>query len=225
MTTRRSLLLLVGSLSFLGCASTPKEIVELSYAMGNDLAAVHKSYRNLVHERFEGFRAERLDYLNKWRSTYLRDWTERGRLGDIAASKATWSMSERKFTPPTAGKEGEERIQSLQVWARTAISDIEKKKKTLMDPLDKDEQSMLTMIDDAFNRLYRGNAAITAHLNSLRKVQEVQDEALKALRVKDFRDTIDAKFLEVSERARKGLEDIEKAGMKAERVVEELQKP
>ena len=212
--------------ALLGCASTPKEMVELSYAMGEDLAAVHKSYRRLVHDRFEGFRAERIAYLNnQWWPIYLRDWTERGKLGDIAVGKTVWSMSERKFTAPTAGKESVEKFKSLQVWAGTAIHEIEKKKKTLMEPLDKDEQAMLTMIDEAFNRLYRANAAITAHLNSLRKVQEVQDQALQALRVKDLRDVIDKKLVEASDRARMGLDEIQKAEMKAERVVEEFQKP
>lgn len=218
--------LILAGLFLQGCASTPKEVVELSYRMGEDLAAVHKSYLDLVHERFDRFRAERLDYLNNtWKPAYIKDWTQRGRLADIAAGKAVWAKAERKFVDPTSGKESEQLHESVQVWARNAIAQIQKKQKELLDPLDKDEKDVRAMIDDSFGRLYQANAAITAHLNSLRKVQEVQDQALAGLKVKDVRDKVNQALIDTSERAKAGLEQIQKADQKVDRVSEILTTP
>ncbi|RLC36983.1 hypothetical protein DRH29_03320 [candidate division Kazan bacterium] len=47
-----------------GCASVPKEIVELSYTMGQDLEVLQMSYRSLIQAHFNGLRAQREDFLN-----------------------------------------------------------------------------------------------------------------------------------------------------------------
>ena len=204
----------------------PKEVVELSYVMGEDLASVHKSYRDLIHDRFEYFRQERLQYFNnEWKPKFIRDWTERGRLGDIANGKVVWSKSEKKFVQPSPGKEIEQRIESLQLWGQNAIAQIEQKKKLLLEPVDRDEIELLSSVDNAFNRLYRANAAITAHLNSLRKVQDVQDSILETLKIRDFKTKVDQIIVESSERAKKGLDEIEKADQKVDKMSDALQNP
>jgi hypothetical protein len=208
------------------CASTPKEVVQLSAAMGEDLSAVHQSYRELVHDRFDRFRAERMDYLNNtWKPRFLGDWVQKGRLSDIAGGQVVWSKSERKFTAASQGQENEQKLQSLQLWAQNAIAKIEKKKKELLDPIDNDEKEILRTVDDSFSRLYRANAAITAHLNSLRKVQAVQDQALEALKVRDLRDKVNDMLIKSSEKARQGLEEVQKADQKVEKISEVLQAP
>lgn len=209
-----------------GCASTPKEVVKLSYAMGEDLSAVHQSYRELVHDRFDRFRAERMDYLNNtWKPKFLQDWVQKGRLSDIAGGQVVWSKSERKFTAAVQGQENEQKLQSLQLWAQNAIAKIEKKKKELLDPIDSDEKELMRTVDDSFSRLYRANAAITAHLNSLRKVQEIQDQALEALKVRDLRDKVNDMLVKSSEKARQGLEEVQKVDQKVEKISEVLQAP
>jgi hypothetical protein len=66
-------------------------------------------------------------------------------------------------------------------------------------------------VDEAFARLVRANAIITAHLNSLRKVQEVQDEALQRLKLKDMRDKINQHLISASESAADAIKKIQKA--------------
>jgi hypothetical protein len=92
-----------------------------------------------------------------------------------------------------------------------AILVIEAKKKELMDPINNDEKALLLAVDEAFARTMRANATITAHLNSLRKVQEVQDEALKAMELKELRDQINQGLILSSEHAKDALEELKKA--------------
>ena len=54
-------------------SALPKEIVELSYRTGEDLVALHQSYRTLIQQRFDDFRAERMNYLNnEWRPEFKK---------------------------------------------------------------------------------------------------------------------------------------------------------
>ena len=62
------------------------------------------------------------------------------------------------------------------------------------------------------------NATITAHLNSLREVQEVQDQALQALHVKDLRDKINKALVTASDKAAGGLDKIKEADAKLEKL-------
>ena len=64
-------------------------------------------------------------------------------------------------------------------------------------------------MDEAFANLMRSNAAITAHLNSLREVQEVQDEALRTLHVRELRERVNGALAAASARAGAALDRLE----------------
>ena len=84
-------------------------------------------------------------------------------------------------------------------------------KRELLNPIDQDEKALLISVDDAFARIIRANATVTAHLNSLRKVQEVQDDSLKALKLKDLRDQINHQLALASEKTQGVIDKIEKS--------------
>ena len=191
-------------LNFLGCASVPKEVVELSYTVSRDLNAVHLSYGQLIKTHFDGLRKQATDFLdNEWTPTYIEKFIKTGKLVERATD------SDPKMV-----------LLGVRLWAEVAVAQIEKKKKELIDPIDKDEKELLNSIDEAFAQIKTANAAITAHLNSIRKVKEVQDEALQALKVKGLRDKINKGLLSASDRAN---EAIEKA-KKVEGIIDDLAK-
>ncbi len=198
--------------TFAGCASVPKEVVQLSYQIGEDFSSIQVSYKKLVHDHFEMLREQRIQYLNnEWTPTYIRRWVEDGRLRDVVKGDIVWSEEKADFIKPFAGKEEDGLLNTVKFWSLAAVEDIESKKKELLEPLNKQEEQLTSWIDDAFNRLYRGNATITAHLNSLRKVQEVQDDALAALHMKDLSEKINTVLITASDKAKEGLEAVRKA--------------
>jgi hypothetical protein len=180
---------------FNGCATVPKETVELSYMMGQDLDAVHTSYQSLVHKHFDNLRRQTNDFLEKkWIPTYLGNFIKNGNLVSLAQDP-----------DPTKAFEG------VSTWVEVAMAAIDEEKKELITPINNDEQQVLTAVDDSFNRLMRANAAITAQLNSIRKVQEVQDDTLKALNLKDLRDQVNQQLISASKKAESAIEQVEKA--------------
>jgi hypothetical protein len=194
------------------CANVPKEVVELSYVVGQDLSVVHQSHKTLIHQHFESLRAQRIEYLEKvWTPAFVSAWVNDGHLVNIATGKEAYSEAKGTFVSPSPGREKVELLDSVHMWASAAIEQIEKKRSTLLAPLAADEKELTAAVDEAFARLIRGNATITAHLNSLRKVQEVQDDFLKALDLKDLRQKIHEGLANASDKAQRGLEAMQRA--------------
>lgn len=189
-------LLLVGALlAPWGCATVPKEAVLLSHTVGEDIQSLHVSYASLVRTHFASLRREVNTFLDtRWTPAYLREFIQTGELVRLATRP-----------DPTEVLEG------VGVWAEVAVQEIADKRRELMGPLDRDEQALLASVDDAFARITRANAAVTAHLQSLRRIKEEEDETLQALHLKDLRDTINARLAETSDRTAKALTDLEKA--------------
>jgi hypothetical protein len=185
-----------------GCSNVPQEVVDLSKVVGEDMAALHESYRDLIRQRFSDIRQQRLAWVNDvWAPRFLEKFIERGRLVEIATGKVVFDSDKGTFVKPTPGKEKVELLDSVQSWAEEAIFQIEEKRKKLVEPVNKDEKDLLASVDQAFANIFRGNAVITAHLNSLRKVQASQDDVLKDLNLKDLRLKINSQLAAASKKA------------------------
>jgi hypothetical protein len=194
--------LLVASLSALpsGCATVPPEAARLSRTVGEDLTAVQASYRSLVHRHFSGLREQVNDYIDlRWRPVYLREFITRGELAKLAGA-----------SDPVEVLEG------VEDWVGIAMEEIEAKRRTMLDPISRQEDSLLTNVDEAFARLLRANAAVTAHLVSLRKVQAAQDQTLEDLRLRGLRDRINTGLVAASDSTAVYLERLENERKKLE---------
>jgi hypothetical protein len=192
-----------------GCSTTPPEVVELSYKVGEDVNAIGDAYRSLVKQHFKVLKQQRIDYLeNEWKPKFIENWLDDGRLVDMATSKTRWDFENSHFAAPTPGKERQQLLASVLEWSTVAIAEIERKKDELIGPLSEDERLLLSDIDSAFQRIGRAHNAITAHLNSIREVEKIQDKFLEELSIKDFRDDLMKKIETVSNKAEEGLEKI-----------------
>jgi hypothetical protein len=184
------------------CSNVPPEVVDLSNKLGEDMAAVHASYRQLINEHYDNIRQQRVAWFdNTWAPSYVKGWIADGRLVDMAAGKVVYDPAKDDFLAPTKGREGQQLVESIYAWADAAVFNLAEKRKRLIEPIDKDEQELLASVDEAFARFFRGNAVITAHLNSLRNVQGKQDDLLRALDLKDLRLKINKALEEASNKA------------------------
>lgn len=175
------LLFCLGVLALSGCASVPKETVELSTAVGNDIRELHTGYKNTVRLYFAQLRLSGLTVIDEtWVPAYLDSFVEVGELRDIVA---------------------EESRDDLHAWARAAIEDIDAMRSRFVDSLTVRETALLIKIDDAFARTINANANVTAYLQSLLKVEGMQDRVLQATGLKELRDDILAGLAEASDYA------------------------
>lgn len=177
-----------------GCASVPKEVVELSYLMGEDIEAVHLSYKNLIRTHYQKLREHALTVLeDKWVPQFLEDFINRTNL-----------------IQEVQNPDKVEVLDFVQIWAEEAIYQIENKKKELINPINKDERELIESVDAAFANMIRANATITSHLNSIRAVKEIEDEVLDRMGVKELRDSVNAQLVKSSDNLQQALEKLEK---------------
>lgn len=190
------LLVLLGLLTVLGsCAKVPPEVVQLSSTLGEDIVATQTSYQLLITIHFDNLRRQVNTFIDtRWRPVFLKKFIKNGDL----VGRATDPDPNAVLT-------------KVGNWAQVAIEQIETKRKELLDPVDSDEKALQAAVDEAFNRMIRANTAITAHLNSIRKVKEFQDQILEKAGVKDLRDRINNALIAASDKTNDLIKKVEKA--------------
>lgn len=207
-----SVLFVLTSVLLTGCSSVPKEAVDLSYQIGKDTEVVHQSYRKLVRAHFQQSRqyAEQ-----EWTSAVLpgliRSAIDEGQLVDVVAGKAIYDPATKSFTKPTPGLEYLQLEQTMQIWSKEIGEIIAKSRSDILAPIDEEEKKLLDYIDASFTQLARGNAAISAHLSSLRKVQDAQDTVLERADLKELRDEINNKIVSLSDDAKNKADRLSKS--------------
>lgn len=205
MSVRRPRIVFLAVLSLLAasCAKVPPEVVSLSSALGEDIVATQTSYQLLITRHFDNLRQEVNGFVDtRWRPVYLRGFIQKGNL----VRRATESDPDVVLT-------------GVSNWTQVAIETIDAKRKELLDPIDADEQALRVAVDEAFNRMIRANSTVTAHLNSIRKVTEFQDQILQAVQVKELRDKINQTLIDASTRTQKAIDTV----AKADKVVTQLE--
>jgi hypothetical protein len=188
-----------------GCGTVPKEAVDLSYQIGQDTEALHQSYRQLIKAHYQ---LSRRIIEQEWTKTELpkiiKNAVKEGRLTDVTAGKVVFDPATEKFVKPTPGTEFVQLEQTIQIWSKEVADIIAQNRAGILDPIDQEEAKLLGYVDTAFAQVARGNAAISAHLASLRKVQETQDSVLDKAGMKELRDQINNSLIKLSDDASKG---------------------
>lgn len=209
----RYLLLCITSL-VMACSTVPQETVELSYLMGQDLRELQRSYDQMIVDRFDTYRAQREAYLqDEWVPLFLEDWVETGRLIDTARGDVVWEAESGTFVDPDPSTGQQQRLDTVLIWSREAVDAIERKRQELMDPLDARETEVRADVRAAFDQILAANAHITAQLNSLREVEQVQQDATRRLRVDDELLRINQMLSDTSSWADSQLEEIRDTGL------------
>jgi hypothetical protein len=183
----------------IGCSTVPPEAVELSYLMGSDIEALQTSYRQLIQNHFKAIRDRWNTYVDSvWKPRFLKIYIREGELIDDAKVADT-----------------DEGFLGVKIWVEEAERQIVLYRRAILDPIDAQEAALKKSVDDAFGRVIRANAIITAHLTSVRKVQEFQDEVLEELKVKGLRDDINKQLVQASNLVQKGIDVTDEAKGKA----------
>lgn len=224
MKTRLAGILVFFIFAFLsGCSSVPKEAVDLSYQVGQDTEALHQSYRKLIQAHYLQSRR----YVEKeWTDTVLpeiiKNAVNEGRLVDVVAGKVVFDPATETFVKPTPGTEFVQLQQTIQIWSKEVSDIIGQNRAGVLDPIDEEEKKLLEYVDASFSQLARGNAAISAHLVSLRKVQETQDTVLDRAGLKEVRDQVNNRLAELSNEANKNADRLSEAREKVEKLKTKL---
>ena len=179
----------IAVLGIVGCARVPREAVQLSYAVGDDIVQLHAGYRRTIKFSFDQARQRGLAVIeNTWIPAYLAEFVMTGELVESAQGG---------------------QLDRVEFWARLAIDAIDSKRQEFLGPLEQQEEALVAEVDEAFDRLIRANSAVTAHLNSVLKVQDIQDDIADSVGLRDIRDRVSAAIATASEYTDTATDEIE----------------
>jgi len=149
-------------------------VVELSTTVGEDIKALHLSYRALIVTHFDSLRAQTDSFIkDRWLPVFIDDFMKRANLAQ-----------EVQTAPP--GQAGP----LVSEWVAVAMETVTAKRDQLMKPIDEEEKKLLEMVDNSFGLLTRANAKISSHLESRSKKKNLLEEALNMDDLKGLREKI-----------------------------------
>jgi hypothetical protein len=171
---------LVIAASSAGCASTPKQAVELSATVGRDVQAVHAAHVALAGMYFDRMEADVDAFVDAQYRPY-----------SIERNMKDFHLVEKIADRSKAG--GLDAVDVMQLFVETITADIEGFRAHLLGPIRSQRRKVLTALEDAYRQIQDGNAIVTGHLASIVKVQDAQDAVLAQLNLASLRErTVDA---------------------------------
>jgi hypothetical protein len=216
-------IILSGALLLAGCSATvPKEVVELSYQMEKDLVQIQSGYISLAKQHVAVLKQQREDYLKReWIPLFVKGWIADGKLVALADGSLVYDESIDDYRAPLAG-ESERQLNNIVEWSTIALEELDAKRREVMAPLEQAEKALIDDINRSFAALQLGNQTVSAHLNSIREVQDVQNELLQKAEWDGLRNRLSEKLSKLSSEAGEGLEKIRKLDQQASKQLEKL---
>jgi hypothetical protein len=158
--------LMLAALVSSGCASTPKQAVQLSVTVGRDVQAVHVAHLALAQRYFDRMEADVNAFVDRTYRPYAID-----------RSMKAFHLMERISDPARA--DGLDPLDVMQGYVEALTKEIEGFRQELLRPIRAQRDTVLASLEQAYRQIQDGNAIVTGHLASLVAVQDAQDEALK----------------------------------------------
>jgi hypothetical protein len=221
--TMKKYIIIFFALVMTACTATvPKEVVELSYQMEKDLVQLQSTYIALVKQHVALLKKQREDYLNnEWAPKLIESWITDGQLIEMANGDVIYDEDSDEFRAVTELNR-QQQLRGIVLWANVAVEEIEAKRKELIKPLEESEKKLIADINSSFSLIILGNQTISAHLNSIREVQDVQNELLKRAEWDGLRSSVSQKLSDLSTEANDGLKEIRKLDKQASEQMEKL---
>jgi hypothetical protein len=178
------------------CASIPKETVELSKVLGNDLKVLHNSHRTMV----ELYYNEITDEINVFiDSPFIIYYVLKAELKKHQEQKQSIYGTIEEAGKNGGKKETDNALNIMTEFLEDANTQVEKKRKELLDPMIKQRTRVLRKINDSYVNTIYANSTITGYLESIRKVKESQQEALSIIGLEGKDEELNKILLQTSE--------------------------
>lgn len=190
----------VVTLLLASCALVPKETIELSTTVGRDIATMHQSHRQLALTLFGRMKQDVNRFVDDVYAPFqiqfvLSKQKERQTAGD---SNNMFSVMETAMKQPQNAQAQKDVVLFMQALVEAVHADVEEYRQVRLAPILSQERDVVADIERVYDQIERGNAAVTAHLASVVKVNDVQDELLKSADLNGLREKLGTKLSETS---------------------------
>ena len=184
---------------FFSCASIPKESVTISEQIGKDLIVLKESHENLLNLYYSDLKSEINKFVDEVYAPFiisfvlkdeLRTYTEGGEESIYFSLFQAAENSDENSTSKA--------LTDMSDFVMAAREQIENKRKELLSPILLEEDSITNEINNSYNNTLYANSVLTAHLRSLQKLKDTQNEALNLIGLEGIDSEISSKLSGVS---------------------------
>lgn len=173
MSIRSRLLWFAVAVLMSACAQVPKEAVTLSDLVGKDLVAMQAAHSALVRQYFGSMR----ENVNQFVDYTYRPFIVEKTMKDLDLIK------EIQAAAGGGHPDGLDPLDIMDIYVEETINQIQGFRAEMLAPINAQESQLLADLDRSYNAMVNANATVTAHLRSITKVNETQQEALARLGV------------------------------------------
>lgn len=205
-------------ITLLGCASVPKQSVELSATIGRDISKVHEAHKELAILLFSRMKQDVNDFvdsryvpflINRQLTTDRQEFSEGDKLTLFGFLEAAINFPDSIMAQTNA-------IGAMQIVVEEINDSVEAFRNELLSPLLAQEKQVLDAIDQSYYNIHYANSIVTGHLSSIIKVHDAQEEVLGQFGASDLRGRIGTGLVDFSEK----LQDVIVKAKKAETTIE-----
>lgn len=184
------------------CAQVPKESVELSTTVGRDIAAAHESHIRVARTLFARMKGDVNRFVDDVYAPYqiqfvLARQKERQAEGN---PNNLFSVIEAAMAHPKDVQAQKDVLLVMGAIVKQVHNDVEQYRAERLAPLQQQEREVTTAIDRLYGQIEEGNAVVTAHLASVVRVHEAQDELLKKANLEGLREKVGVELSDASSR-------------------------
>lgn len=172
------------------CALVPRESVELSTSVGRDVSAMYDAHRALATTLFGRIKGDVNRFVDTIYAPYQIQFVlARQKARQFAGDHNNlFSVLETSVKDPDNSSAQTDVLDFMTATVELVHNDIESYRAQRLAPILAQEREVLSALDRSYDRIQRGNAAVTAHLASIVKVNEAQDEILSAVQLDGLRE-------------------------------------
>ncbi len=210
------------SLIISSCVSIPKETVELSNAVGNNLKILHTSHRNSVTIYYQKIKDNIDIFIKDVYSPYIINHVLKQQLDAYKKGKPSLFKYLNDAAQNNDAKTTDSAVNVMRSFLKSADKRIKMKREELINPIRIQEASIISKIDQSYQNTMYANATVTAYLKSIRKVKETQKEALTLVGLKGLDETVTNKLTDLSNNIKIAIQKGKQIDVKSDDALEKI---
>lgn len=181
------------------CVSIPKETVTLSKTLGEDLAILHSSHRNMVLIYYGQIKTDINSFIDEKYAPFIINYVLKAELANYQSGAESIYGAIHDAAEVGNKEKTDEALVVMQEFLEAARNQISKKRGELLDPILKQENEILNKIDQSYHNAIYANATLTGYLESVQKVKKSQSEALSIIGLEGADEEVTNRLIQLSD--------------------------
>ncbi|MDO9399678.1 MAG: hypothetical protein Q7T79_03290 [bacterium] len=214
--------LIILLITVVGCIAIPQETVSLSAAIGKDLREFKSSHEKMITLYYDKELSNIDKFIEEIYTPYIINYTIKVEMEEFESGNESLFGLMREAAENNSGKVSKDLLEYMQDYLQAAQNQIENKRISMTKPILEERSSLILSVNRSYDNAINGNAALTAHLKSIRKIKNAQSEALEMFHLNNIDSLISTTLVKTSEGIRKVLQKAKEIDVKSDDALKKI---